>query len=99
MAYTDVSTMKADVPKRTRVVSEQEQAKTDSRRMVRTAQHTSASSAVYSLQPILRAVVYSLQSTVIFHSRHSIDMHTMITLHCMSIGQVKGREYDQARSR
>jgi hypothetical protein len=27
--------MKADVPKRTRVVSEHEQAKTDSRRMVR----------------------------------------------------------------
>jgi hypothetical protein len=35
MAYTDVSTSKADVPKRTRIVSEQEQAKTDSRRLVR----------------------------------------------------------------
>ena len=66
MAYTDVSTMKADVPKRTRVVSEQEQAKTDSRRMVRTAQHaSSATSAVYSLQPILCAVVYSLQPFLI----------------------------------
>ena len=35
MAYTDVSTLKAEVPKRSRVVSEQEQAKTDSRRAVR----------------------------------------------------------------
>ena len=99
--------MKADVPRRTRVVSEQEQAKTDSRRMVRTAQHaSSASTALFSLHSILFAVVYSLQSTVyslqstlFSHSSFSINLRAVIILYCMSIGQVKGREYDQAGSR
>ena len=35
MAYSDISTLKSEVPKRSRIVSEQEQAKTDNRRAVR----------------------------------------------------------------
>ena len=34
MAYSDISTQKSEVPKRTRIVSDQEQAKTDDRRKV-----------------------------------------------------------------
>jgi hypothetical protein len=82
--------MKADVPKRTRVVSEHEQAKTDSRRMVREPVLSYLlPSAIYLQSPL----VYSAPS----YSSRTSDLNT--DMHSHNAGQVEGREHNKARSR
>ena len=89
--------MKADVPKRTRVVSEHEQAKTDSRRMV------SEPALPYILPSIhyLLPSIYDLQAPVVYstpsYSSSTPDLNT--DMHSHSVGQVEGGEHNKARPR
>lgn len=96
MAYTDVSTMKADVPKRTRVVSEHEQAKTDSRRMVSEPVLPSLLPSTNNLLPstfyLQPPVVYSTPS----YSRSTPDLTS--DMHSYTTGQVEGGEHHKTRS-
>lgn len=88
MAYTDVSTSKADVPKRTRIVSEQEQAKTDSRRLVR----------FIFICPVLRCPAlpyFSIDS----HCDRTDCTVPDPALTDRSSGENKGREHHQAGPR
>ena len=89
--------MKADVPKRTRVVSEHEQAKTDSRRMVREPVLPYILPSIHYLLPS----IYRLQAPVVYstptYSTSTSDLNT--DMHFHSPGQVERGEHNKARSR
>jgi hypothetical protein len=89
--------MKADVPKRTRVVSEHEQAKTDSRRMVREPVLPYILPSTYYRLPS----IYHLQAHVVYttpsYSSSTSDLNT--EMHSHTAGQVKGGEHNKACSR